>query len=197
MLTHLVRSWIGVLAAAMLGGAPAAAVTLSFAPAHASGSPGDTIAIDVVVSDLGTEIVSAFDLDVLYDPSVLTATAVSFGSFLGDAGLFEVFESASLATAGVVDFSAVSLLADAALGALQTAPFTLATLSFTLGAGGISPLAFGLAPPNEVIGRLAQPLQVSAGQGSAAVVPEPGAALAFTIGFGVVAWAVRRSRCRI
>ena len=35
--------------------------------------------VDVLVSDLGSDLVAAFDLDVLYDPSVLQATNVVFG----------------------------------------------------------------------------------------------------------------------
>ncbi len=93
--------------------------------------------VDVVVSGLSSanEIVAAFDLDVTYDPSILTATGVTFGTLLGDPALFEA-DNGVVLTSGRIDFWALSLLSDADLVLLQPDSFSLATFSFqTLGAG--------------------------------------------------------------
>ncbi|WP_144290155.1 PEP-CTERM sorting domain-containing protein [Ideonella sp. A 288] len=119
-----------VAAALVIGAASAvAAPTIYFGPATDAG--GGVIGVDVVVGDLGAQIVSAFDLDVSYDVGALTFGTVLFSNMLGDASFFEAI-NAFAESGGVVDLAAVSLLSDAELLTLQGGgPVVLATLQFT------------------------------------------------------------------
>lgn len=175
----------------------AAAATIGFEPTSQTVDLGDPVSVDIVVSDLGGEIVSAYDLDILYDPGVLSAVQVSFGSGLGDPAAFEVLESSDLGTPGVVDLAQLSLLSDAELLALQGGDeVLLATLSFGTVAPGTTSLAFAFDAVNDIKGANAQVLDVIDEAGSVevsgAVIPEPSAALLFGIGSVLIGW--RRSR---
>jgi hypothetical protein len=97
----------------LAGVAPAA--TIGFVPSDSTVLVGDTITVDIVLSDLAGEVVSAYDLDVIYDASVVSATGVSFSGMLGDPLFFEAFQDSDLSVAGLVDLAELSLLSDAAL----------------------------------------------------------------------------------
>lgn len=87
--------------------------------------------VDVVVSDLGGDIVAAYDLDVKFDTAALTFTGLTFGLGLGDPVALEVLNDFEPVVGNLVDFFAVSLLTDAELLTLQGGnSVTLATLSF-------------------------------------------------------------------
>lgn len=128
--------WLLVGVVSLLASVPALALTIGFSPSTKSVNVGDAFSIDVVVSKTQNEIVSAYDLDVSYNPSIITATNVTFGTFLGGDPLFQNFNI----TSGLIDFAEVSLLSDAELLALQPGIFSLATLFFTADAKGTSPL---------------------------------------------------------
>jgi hypothetical protein len=174
---------------------PALGISLDVVPFSTSVMPGDSFSIDVVVSELGGEVVSAFDLDLSYDSSVVDATGVTFGLYLGDpaAAVPEAFTDVVLSP-GLVDFAEVSLLSDAQLLALQTGPapfsFSLATISFDALTFGTSPLT--LSDNVDVKGLLALRLDVDVGDGVVNVVPEPHAFVAFLVGALVVGGALRR-----
>ena len=194
-MTRLAALALALFAMGAFAARDASALTLSFSPSSVSAGIGDSVGVDVVVSDLGTDLVAAFDLDVLYDPSVLQATSVVFGVHLGDPGLFEAFTDFDLATSGLVDFAEVSLLDAAQLAALQTSPFPLATLQFDVVGAGASTLAFRFDGDNLLYGPTAEPLDVVARDGSVvAVVPEPTAALLFAVGFALAGLHTRRAR---
>jgi hypothetical protein len=135
---------------------PASAVSISFSPSNSSVLEGDSLDVDIVISDLyatggSREIVSAFDLDVTYDSSVLNATGVSFGTLLGantSTDFFDFFADAFIAsqlTPGRVDFAESSWLSNADLLSLQTDDnFTLATLTFEAVGVGVSLLEFDM-----------------------------------------------------
>lgn len=183
-------------AAALLWALPARAVTIGFDPSSTTASVGDTVLVDVLVSDLGGDIVSAYDLDVVFDASVLSASSVSFSAALGSAG--QAFYDASAAP-GLVDLAAVSLLSDAALLAIQGGDsVTLATLAFTKTGDGATSLGFVFDAVNDVKGAGAQVLALEVAPGSVgppvtSAVPEPTAALVFSAGLGVLCWARRRA----
>ena len=83
--------------------------------------------------DAPNQIVSAYNLDIRYDPLILSPNQVTFSSNLGSATSFEVLQDYSLTKSGVVNIAAVSLLADADLQTLQgtgVREITLATLMF-------------------------------------------------------------------
>ena len=133
----------------LLLSSPATAVIISFSPSSDSVNINAVFDIDIVISDLyaadsSREIVSAFDLDILYDSALLNATAVTFGSLLGDPD-FLSFETItdSVLSPGRIDLFELSLLTNADLLALQpNDSFTLATLSFKALAVGSSLLTF-------------------------------------------------------
>ncbi|MEN6376359.1 MAG: hypothetical protein ABFD75_16475 [Smithella sp.] len=113
---------------------------LSFAPSSQTISQYGTASVDIIATLGVREIVAAYDLDIAYDPSIVTATALSFGSMLG--GSANSLQGA-IGTSGVVDLWEVSLLSDADLAILQGAgPITLATLYFSGDNIGTSPLSF-------------------------------------------------------
>ncbi len=172
-------------AAAVLRPVPASAVVIGFAPP----SPLDVIAgvpvdVDVIVSDLGGGIVSAYDLDVTYDPGFLTATGVVFGPDLGDPFFFQVLESSDRSIPGLVDFAALSLLSDAELAAIQGPSVTLATLQFDALASGPTSLALLFGPGNDVKGANNQVILPVAAAAEAAtwVLLAPGLALVMLLG---------------
>jgi hypothetical protein len=122
-----------------LASAAAAAVSLAFgmAPAMAVPTIGfenavvgeETVSVDVVVGNLGNQIVSAYDLDVSYSTAALTFSGLAFSAALG--GPDDVSEGYEDGVAGLVDFFSVSFLSDVDLFALQAGgPVTLATLLF-------------------------------------------------------------------
>jgi len=138
---------------------PASAVSINFSPSNSSVLVSDSLNVDIVISDLyaadgSREIVSAFDLDVTYDSSVLNATGVSFGALLGanmSTDPFDFFSDAfivSVLSPGRVDFAESSWLTNTDLLSLQPDDnFTLATLSFEAIGVGVSLLEFDMITP--------------------------------------------------
>jgi hypothetical protein len=182
--------------------APAHAIQIVVTPPIDTTVVGGALAFDVRVEDLGEEIVSAFDLDFVFDPAVLEFDGLAFGaSFGGAAGSFSGFETPS---PGVVDFFLFSILPDDVLAAAQGGSALLARLSFTGLAPGSSPMSV-LGPGDDPFfaldGREAAGLELAAiGSGLAEVtertVPEPGALTLLGIGLLAIAVAVRRRRSR-
>jgi hypothetical protein len=191
--THLRALALAALASGLLA-PPARAVTIALDPGTTVASIGDAFVLDVVVSGLAGEIVSAYDLDLVYDASVLSATSVSFADALG--GASEAFLDASTALPGVVDLAGVSLLSDAELLARQGGDrLTLASLGFTRIGAADTQIAFSFDATNDVKGAHARILALTAVPGSvvsdAAAVPEPDAALLFALGFLATRLALR------
>ncbi len=191
---------LGVAAfAALVIAAPARAITISFVPSSTTVDVGDPIDIDVLVSDLGIEIVSAYDLDVDYDSTIVTATGVTFTPFLG--GPLDAMEVAIL-NPGFIDFFAVSFLSDDELAALQGGPFVLATLSFVAISPGTTSLIFDPIkfPGIDVKGRDGARLAVNAEEGEINVreqtrIPEPSTLWLGLVGL-LAARELRRRRAR-
>ena len=132
----------------------ASAVLIGFSPSSSTVNVGDTFDVDVVISDLGGEIITAYDLDVTYDTSKLLATDIQFSNQLGEF-FFEVFnETDLLTTPGVIDFKQGSFLPDSILGLIQDGvSVTIASLSFEAVAAGSSLLnfdPFSLPLPGEI-----------------------------------------------
>ncbi|SEM80876.1 VPLPA-CTERM protein sorting domain-containing protein [Syntrophus gentianae] len=123
--------------------ASALALIIGFSPSSQTINQGGTALVDITATFESTsEIVSAYDFDVSYDSSILTATSVIFGTMLGNETLFEASTDFNLLP-GVIDLAEVSFLADADLASLQGAgPITLATLSFSGDNFGMSSLMF-------------------------------------------------------
>lgn len=175
----------------------AAAVPIRFEPGATTVAAGDSFLVDVVISDLGGEIVSTYDLDVLYDASILAASDVIFTPLLGNPELFEVFNDLDLSVPGTADFAQLSLLPDADLLALQAAgTFTLATIAFDAVAPGTSTLEFFLDPVNDFKGLDAAILPITTTPGTVTVeaavaVSEPSTLWLMLIPLAVMALARR------
>lgn len=133
-----------LLVGLLVAWAPASqAAVVNLSPASATLVSGDSIAVEIVISGLGTgQALGGFDLDLVYDPTVLVASSVSFGGALGVEGL-ELF-STSVLSAGRIDLAAVSLLAELDLLALQSSSFSIATVVFDALAPGGTDIQFDL-----------------------------------------------------
>lgn len=170
------------LAAWLLLPTAASAALIGLDPAAQTVDLGEAVSVDVAFSGLGGEIVSAYDLDILYDSAVLAATDVVFTTQLGDALLFEVLEDFDLSEPGVVDLAQLSLLPDEMLFDLQGGDaVTVATLGFEAVGAGSTQLEFLLDAANDVKGREGLVLPVEASGGTVTVrgdleapIPEPG-----------------------
>ena len=201
---------------------PSSAVIIGFSPSSQAVNVGDEFNVDIVISDLfasdgSREIVSAFDLDVLYDSSLLNATTVTFGSSLGDPDPF-LFEALfdSVLSLGRVDLAELSSLCAEEdltdpfcsfgpfLVDLQpNASFTLATLSFEAISEGTSLLRFdALTIPGVDVKGLDPftPFDLSSTTGQAEVtivasVPEPGILLLMLTGIFGLGLTIRKNKC--
>jgi hypothetical protein len=187
-----------LLAAALvlLSAAPALAVPLVFLDTDplASGvqesrtvAPGESFDVDIVVLLEAWNPLNAFELDLLFDASVLSALAVADGGFLASPSV--VFEAD--VTAPDVNFAAFTLGPGEASGL-----GILGKVHFEAAAAGTSELVLAdvkLSAPFGV------PLPAALRHGSIRVVPavpEPRAAALFALGCALVARGLRRPRRR-
>ncbi len=153
-MSRFAAAGVPALMAALLAGTltsqSANAVAIELAPADTDGFVGDLFNVDVIVSGLSSgetgEIVSAFDLDVLYDSAILNATSIAFGPALGLTDI-DTFAS-SIFAPGRLDFANISLLLNDELAALQGDSVLLASLTFSAIGSGFSTRTFDtLMPP--------------------------------------------------
>jgi hypothetical protein len=119
------------------------ATRIDLNPTLTNTSVGSSFSVAVVISGLSgvspALAVTDFDLDVSYDPALLSATGVTFGSGLGSP---PDVSGSDLSSSGVVDLFAVSFASYPTLLGLQGDSFTLATLTFQSLAPGTDSLAF-------------------------------------------------------
>jgi hypothetical protein len=149
------------------------AVELGFVPPAQEVPVGTSVSVDVVISGLGdftSPSLGAFDLDIAFDPSILSLSSVVFGPFLGDISLAEAIASDTPGV-GTVNVFEVSFLLDFELDALQPGSFPLVTLNFDTLNSGTSPLTITSATLSDAFGYL---LSYTASEGSVTVTPEPG-----------------------
>ncbi len=183
--------------------APASAAVVTFSPSTTHANVGETVSVDLNISGLGPEILSAFDLDLLYDSAVLTNTAVTHWAVLQLGGAFDSYYDTSFTT-GRTEAIDGSLLSDADLAAFQADSFTLLSFEFVAMADGVSILQLGpdLNFERNFVGLDALSLTVDVGSACVAVgsgacptVPEPASlALAGLALAGLGATGARRRR---
>lgn len=198
-------SALALAAGAMLTAATAsAAIVVSINPAVQSVAVGNTISVDIRISGLGTEILSAFDLNVLFNPTLAgggqsVMKTEEFGAGLDDS-YFE--ESSSNGSNGAIGGS---WLDDDSLAEIQTDDsFVFLSMSWNALADGALFLNFGANPDFErnVVGRRAETLDaayrgacVAIGTGTCDnTVPEPGAYALAGIALLGCGWATTRRR---
>lgn len=194
------RSWMWAavaLCAAFLWSERAAAVSLALSPATQSVTTGGAVDVDIVITDLGSgaaPTLAAFDLDVSFDPSVLSFLSVDFGLDLGVPGLDALTSAGLLAGPMRVDLAATSLLANATLDAQQPASFVLATLHFVALAPGTSALAITQAVLADTAGGPGNnSIAADLAGADVTVVPEPGTAALLAMGIALFHARRRRS----
>ena len=154
MATHKKRFGLCLLAIfALLQTGLASAATLSLSPANVNAVAPGSFDVDVILSDLPTDVfgdqvlVGGYNLAIGYDSSLLTATGVTFGGVLGstDPLDLETLAEVDTSTPGILSFKEASLLflPFDDLGQFQTsASLHLATLSFFANSVGSDSLTF-------------------------------------------------------
>lgn len=159
---------------------PAEAVLITFDPLTSTVFEGDSFDVALRVSGLHDtsldEVVSGFDLDVLFDGSILTATSFAFGSDLGLVDLDPVFGNAGASFGfGLVDLYQFSFSSDDELASSQGDAVLLGLLRLTAAAAGQSSLAFDSDPlfGRNIVGRDFASLDVDVGNGRVDVLVRP------------------------
>lgn len=184
---------VGLAAGLMLVGAkPAQAISVAVQGVPAAVTAGDAFNVDIVVTGIVDEIITAWDIDVAFDSALLSNGFITFNSVpFGDADtIFDVVFGD-----GLTDAFLVSLLSDADIRALQCPgdvcgpTLTLATLGFTANADGVPTISlvnWGLA--NDV--KCAENVQCYPPKN----VPEPGSLALLAAGVAGAVAALRGRR---
>jgi hypothetical protein len=191
----VVRSLMGLAAAALLTVAPkpAEAISVEIQGAPASVTNGDLFSVDVVVTGIVDEIITAWDIDVAFDSTLLSNSSITFLVDPMGGVADTLFDS--IFSDGLTDAYLLSLLSDAQVRALQcpgdvcASSLTLASLSFTALSDGTPNLGlvdWGLA--NDI--KCADNVQCYPPTG----VPEPGTLALVSLGLLGLALGQRRRK---
>lgn len=184
-------------AALLLACLPCHAITLRFAPTSQFAATGSPVSAALVISGLGegaAPSLGTFDLDVSFDPAILSFGSAIFGNQLDILGLGSI--QALTLGLGVINLFELSLDLPSDLDTLQAGSFTLAFLNFDALAGGTSALGISV---NALGDSLGDPLLANTQNGSITVtaVPEPSTVLLVGIGLlGLVLIGSKSSRQR-
>lgn len=194
-----------MVASGWLASAPAVAVpTLSIQPATSTIAVGGSVNVDLVISglDAGGDIVSGFDLDVFFDPGIVSAFSLNTVFAPWGTGNDVLLEQ-NFVGAGHVEFKLAAFNDDATLAGLQGDSFVLSSISFVGVADGFSLVDFGadLNFERNVVGNNATSLALDVAGACIAVgtgscdqkVPEPATLALVLTGLGLVAWRRRRA----
>lgn len=162
------------------------ATTISLIPSEMNINQDGSVLVDVVVSGLGYDSapsLGVFDLDVLYDPGILSITNVEFGNQLDIFGLGS-YQSVSEPSAGNLNLFELSYDFAEDLDLYQLDTFSLAALTFSSVAPGFSDITLGINSFGDSNG---DPLVVDS-LNSASInvspVPLPGTFGLFVLGLG-------------
>lgn len=125
----------GVFSLSAFHASTASAAMLGLEADTALASAGDSVAVNLIVSDLGdltAPSVGAFNVNIVFDLAALSFESYSLGALLGNAGALESVDISTGVAGGNVGLGEVSFLSASALDALQPASFVLATLTFSV-----------------------------------------------------------------
>jgi len=164
------------------------AIALSFDPSAYEIDVGDSVNIDIIISDLTDDNLAGFYLTFNYDDSIVSFDSYTLGDELGDPDSF--FEVSDLSVGN--NLVEVSWLQDFSS---QPDSFTLATLSFTGISGGQTDLLFSdvtLSNDSWPAGSL----DTTLGSGSVDVAPVPEPATLLLFGTGLAGFAGFRKKFR-
>ena len=158
-----------MIVVSLLLASKAEALVISVVPNAAIINSGETIALDVIASDLENQFVGAYDLDVTFDDSILGFTGIDFDVFLD--GPLDSIQSFDDSVAGVVNVFEVSL--DFLLNQDGVSDFRLFTLNFLGLTEGVSNIDLRVFAFGDDFGG---PIDVAEIRGAAVTVeevPEP------------------------
>jgi hypothetical protein len=189
LLSGLVIGW----AIASIG-STAGAISLEFVPSDQTAVLGNPVDVGIRISglnDFAPPSLGTFDLDVAFDPTILSFDHVSYGDpLLGDQLDLLGLGSIQITTPGLgfVNLFELSFDPIGDLNALQQGDFLLATLTFNTLALGTAPLGISINTLGDAAG---DALIASAGRGTVSVVPEPATLL--LMGSGLIGiWGGKR-----
>ena len=196
----------GLLLAGFSSLAKAASIDLAVSPSSSTLTVGSTTTVDLTISGLGAmsaPSLSAFDLDLQFDPAVLSVSKVLFGSSMPpyDQLNLEGFGAVSgsdTSLPGSLHLYEVSLDSPAVLDSTQLGAFILAEVTFTGQMAGNTSLNLAV---NTLGDAQANPLSASVTNGSVTVTnatatPEPASVLLAGIGGALMAMSALASRLR-
>ena len=174
-------------------GMQAHATVISFDPSDQTTSVGSSVSVDLVIADLGADILTTFDLSIFYDDTILSFDSFVFGTGLDVFGLGANIVDVVDWGGGEIEVLEISFDFDADLEAFQPNDFVLGTFVFSGLNVGVSALDIFIW---ELGGALAAPLDADVVGGSIEVnaVPEPGTLALLGIGLLGMGAARRRKK---
>jgi hypothetical protein len=196
------RMLAAILFAVMISPYDAHAVPLvSIVPSDTTIAIGELTDFDVIISGLGNRqapSLSTFDLDVMFDPTILGFSSFRFGdAVLGDQlDLLDqgTISSSGISVAGQVNLFELTLDPAAILDAMQAQAFSLGTLTFIGLSVGTTPLTISINALGDAIG---DPLSAMFQNATVSVedrlvIAEPGTAGLLSIALAILPFTYRR-----
>jgi len=172
-------------------------VILSLDPVTQPSTPGDIISVTIMIDGLGdfeASSLGGFNLDILFDASILSFTSYSLFDSLGDVDLLEADDfSWGLTEPGKVNVSEVSYLFDFELWDMQPGSFALAELFFSVNQSGINQttsVSFGDMELTDAVG---QEINVDRVNDAAVSIPTPATLMLMGLGLLIMLVGLKRS----
>ena len=192
----MLRKLCLVLSLSWIALTPGHAQVVTVTPSTQTVSVGDPFTVNLQISGLGAGTapsVGVYDIDLGFDPNLVSFSSVAFGSGLDVLGLGSV--QLTTVGPGVINLFELSLDTANDLNALQAGAFTLASISFSAWNPGTSLFSLSLNSLGDADGAaLSASLQGSSVTAIASSVPEPESWAMVVIALCTFGIALRRSK---